>query len=45
MLKRIGSQARLELEKILATRIFLDIHVKVKDGWREDDWLLQELGL
>lgn len=45
MLKRIGSAARKELEQILNTRIYLDLWVKVKEGWREDDRVLRDLGL
>lgn len=45
MLKKIGTEARLELEKILDTRIYLDLHVKVKTNWREDERMLKELGI
>jgi GTP-binding protein Era len=45
MLKKIGTEARLELEKILDTRIYLDLHVKVKNNWREDERMLRELGI
>ena len=45
LLKKIGTAARLELERILGIRIFLDLWVKVKDHWREDDRVLRELGL
>ena len=45
MLKKIGTSARLELEKLLATKIFLDLHIKVRADWREDDHTLRELGL
>lgn len=45
MLKKIGTEARLELEKILATKMYLDLHVKVRTDWREDDRTLRELGL
>lgn len=36
MLKKIGSQARRELERMLARKVFLSLFVKVKPGWRED---------
>ncbi len=43
MVKRIGTEARLELESILGTRIFLDLRVGVHEGWREDDRFLGDL--
>jgi GTP-binding protein Era len=44
MLKAIGTAARIEIEKLLNTKVFLEIWVKVKKGWRDDTRLLQELG-
>jgi GTPase len=35
MLKRIGSAARLQIEKMRGTRVFLQLFVKVRPGWRE----------
>jgi GTP-binding protein Era len=43
MIKSIGTAARLELERFFDTRVFLDLHVKVKSEWREDERLLDEL--
>ena len=43
MIKRIGSEARQELESILATKVYLDLHVSVHEGWREDERFLGEL--
>jgi GTP-binding protein Era len=43
MVKRIGTEARLELESILGTKIFLDLHVGVHERWREDERFLGEL--
>lgn len=43
-LKAIGTAARLELEAALTRKVFLNLHVKVKDAWRDDDRLLVELG-
>jgi GTP-binding protein Era len=34
-IKEIGTQARLELEQILGTRVYLDLWVKVKENWRD----------
>ena len=45
MIKRIGTAARLELERFFATRVYLDLHVKVKSEWREDDHVLGEIGM
>jgi GTP-binding protein Era len=44
-IKAIGTAARLELEKFFDTRVFLDLHVKVREGWREDDRVLDSIGL
>ena len=45
MIKQIGTAARLELAKYFERRIYLDLHVKVKSEWRDDERLLDELGL
>jgi GTP-binding protein Era len=45
MIKRIGTAAREELERFFGTRVFLDLHVRVKSEWREDDAMLARLGL
>jgi GTP-binding protein Era len=45
MIKAIGTAARAGLERFLATRVFLDLHVKVKSEWRDNERLLDELGL
>jgi len=45
MLRRIGSAARQELERFLGSRVFLGLHVKVREHWREDRRLLRELGI
>ena len=45
MIKRIGTAARLELEKYFGMRVFLDLHVKVKSEWRDDARTLDEIGL
>jgi GTPase len=43
MIRAIGTAARLELERFFDTRVFLDLHVKVKGEWREDDRLLDTM--
>src|SRR6185436_10481352 len=45
MIKTIGTAARKELEKFFDARVFLDLHVKVREGWREDERMLDSLGL
>ena len=45
MIKRIGTAARQELEKMLDGRVYLDLHVKVRQDWRDDERLLDELGV
>jgi GTP-binding protein Era len=45
MIKRIGTAARVDLERFFSTRVFLDLHVRVKTDWREDDQVLRDLGL
>jgi len=45
MIKRIGTAARRDLETFFETRVFLDLRVKVRAEWREDERLLDELGV
>ena len=45
MLKAIGSAARHEIEAFLGTKIYLGLFVKVREGWREDPAMLDEMGL
>ena len=44
MLKLIGKQARGDVERLLATKVFLDLWVKVKKDWRNKSGMLSELG-
>ena len=44
-LKEIGTEARKELESFFGRKVFLELHVKVKKGWRDDDAMLKDLGL
>ncbi|GAB6138328.1 GTPase Era [Halanaerobaculum tunisiense] len=44
MLKKIGTAAREEIEKLLGTKVFLDLWVKVEKNWREKEDALQMLG-
>jgi GTP-binding protein Era len=43
MIKRIGTEARQELESILGAKVYLDLHVAVHERWREDERFLGEL--
>jgi len=45
MIKRIGIAAREDLERFFETKVFLDLHVRVKAEWREDDTVLDRIGL
>jgi GTP-binding protein Era len=45
MIKAIGTAARQSLEAFFDTRVYLDLHVKVKDDWRDDPRALADLGL
>ena len=45
MIKRIGEGARVELERFFDARVYLDLHVKVRANWRENNRVLDDLGL
>jgi len=45
MIKQIGTAARQEIEKLLQNRVFLDLRVAVREQWREDDRMLDRLGV
>jgi GTP-binding protein Era len=45
MIKRIGIEARRDLEEMLGGRVYLELHVKVREDWRDDERLLNEMGL
>ena len=44
LLKHIGTTARFDIEKLLAAKVFLELWVKVKKAWRDDNKMLDELG-
>lgn len=44
-LKQIGAAARADIEKFLGRKVFMELWVKVKEGWRRDERVLRELGL
>jgi len=43
MLKKIGTAARLQMERMLGTKVFLELYVKVEPGWRDSRTFVQEL--
>lgn len=43
-LKRVGSEARIELEHLIGKKIMLELWVRVKSGWSDDERALQSLG-
>jgi GTP-binding protein Era len=43
MIKKIGSAARADLEAFFDTHVFIDLHVRVKAEWREDDAVLDDI--
>lgn len=44
MLREIGGEARADIERLLATKVYLDLWVKVKKDWRNKSGMLSELG-
>jgi len=44
MLKKIGTQARIDMEKLLDTKVNLKLWVKVKKDWRDSEFLLKNYG-
>ncbi len=44
MIKRIGSQARYDLQRLLGGQVYLDLKVKVKQGWRSDAAQIKRFG-
>ena len=43
-LKKVGSQARVDMETMFESKVFLEIWVKVKEGWADDEQMLKSLG-
>ena len=44
LLRKIGAEARMDIQKLLATKVYLDLWVKVKKDWRNKSGMLSELG-
>ena len=45
MIKKIGSEARQDIERFFGTKVFLDLRVKVNPDWRDNERALDDLGL
>ncbi|MEV1291548.1 GTPase Era [Pseudonocardia sp. NPDC049635] len=43
-LKQVGSDARRQIEKLLGTKVYLDLHVKIAENWQRDPKQLRKLG-
>jgi GTPase len=44
MIKKVGSDARVDIEKFLGQKVFLELFVKARDKWRDNDLHLKEYG-
>ncbi|MEK7226993.1 MAG: KH domain-containing protein, partial [Bacteroidota bacterium] len=44
MIKKIGTAARTDIEKFISRKVFLELFVKVKPKWRENEMQLKEYG-
>jgi GTP-binding protein Era len=44
MLKKVGTDARLDIERLIGQKVFLQLWVKVKKGWSDNERALQSLG-
>ena len=44
MLKKIGSYAREDMEEFFDTQVYLNLWVKVKENWRDSDFLIHNFG-
>ncbi len=43
-LKKVGTEARLDIEAFVGKKVFLELFVKVKENWRDDDYMLRNFG-
>ena len=44
LIKMLGTHAREDIEKMLDTKVFLDLYVRVKENWRESDFNINNFG-
>ena len=45
VLKRIGTEARLDMQKLFGGPVYLELFVKIKSGWSENAAVLRDLGI
>jgi len=43
-IKELGSQARKRMEEFLQRKVFLELHVKIREDWRDDEDQLKRFG-
>lgn len=43
-IKKLSTASRIEIEKLIGTPVYLDLFIKVKENWRVDNLMLEELG-
>ena len=43
-IKKLGTEARKDIETFLESKVFLELHVKYKDNWRDDERMLKSFG-
>jgi len=44
MIKKLGTLSRVQLEAFLGQKVFLELYVKVRNNWRNNDLFLKEYG-
>ena len=44
MIKKISTQSRQDIEELIGDKVFLNLYVRVKEDWRDSDFLLNQLG-
>ena len=44
LLKAVGTEARIDMEHLFGMKVYLQLWVKVKEGWRQDEQMLTALG-
>ena len=44
ILKKVGTMARIDIQKMLGKKVFLELWVKVKSDWRNNNYLIRNFG-